>query len=447
MKLWNVSKWLAVMTITTTIVILAGNSPIIAAGSIGVDNDMKREMIDLITEKINEIYIFPDIASEIDDQLHEILREGEYDNYNTLSAFIDRLNTDLYGISQDRHLRIFPLSKEFCAKFDSDEAAADDIIQSFSTSEFDNYGFYCVEILDGNIGYLDLRTFAEPKRAYDHAMAAMMLLKGSDAVIIDLRKNGGGDGGMVWLIASFFFDERTRLNDAYYRKGEFTEQHWTVPVPFGDAFVEKALYILIGNVTFSAAEDFAYAMQAHKRATLIGEKTRGGGHPIELLVFRKYFITIDIPNAYSINSVTGTNWEKVGVLPDIEIPFEETFDYGYRLALQNIYNKTDDEDKRNEIQWVIQGLDYKQNPVDVSETTLQKYAGDYEGYKIVLDKGKLYHERTDKSRFRLIPLTENLFTFVVRDKSRIRFITDESGKVTEAHHLNSSGGIKIYKRN
>ncbi len=447
MKLFKAPKYMALISIITTGVILMANSSIFAAGSIDVDDNMKREMVDLITEKINEIYIFPEIATKIDSRLHAALTAGEYDNINTLGAFINKLNVDLYELSQDRHLRIFPLSQEFCDRFDSDEAAAKNIIESFSTDEFNNYGFYRVEILDGNIGYLDLWTFADTKKAYEHAVAAMTLLKGSDAVIIDLRKNGGGEGGMVAFLASFFFDERTRLNDAYYRKGQFTEQFWTMPVPFENAFVKKDLYLLIGNGTFSAAEDFAYAMQANKRATLIGEKTRGGGHPIELLVSRKYFITYDIPNAYSINSITGTNWEKVGVLPDIEAPYEETFDYAYREALKNIYNKTDDEGKKNEIDWIIQGLDYKQNPVGVPEATLQKYVGGYEEYKVILDNGKLYYERTDKSRFRLIPLTENLFTFVLRDKTRIKFITDESGEVTEAHHLSSSGSSKVFKRN
>ena len=66
--------------------------------------------------------------------------------------------------------------------------------------EASNFGFEKVERLEGNVGYLDLRGFHRAEVGGDTAAAAMNFLANTDALIIDLRKNGGGAPDMVALI-------------------------------------------------------------------------------------------------------------------------------------------------------------------------------------------------------------------------------------------------------
>jgi len=303
--------------------------------------------------------------------------------------------------------------------------------------------------MPGNIGYMDLYDFIKSTNEFESIAAAMTLLSNCDAVIIDLRRNGGGAGGVgvVAFLASYFFEERSRLNDAYIRKTDSVDQYWTFPVPGAEAFYNKDLYVLIGNATFSAAEDFAYAMQAQKRATIIGEKTRGGGHPIEMFFFINHYVSIDVPNAYSINSITGTNWEGTGVHPEIETTFEKAVDVAYLKALENLLEKADNDVSRNKIKWAISGLQMKQNPVDVDPDIMQKYAGDYGKRKIIYKDGHLFYQRNDKSTFRLYPMTENIFGFLAWDEIRIEFVKDNNAIIPEFRILHPDGHKSVYKRN
>ncbi|MEW5925606.1 MAG: S41 family peptidase [Candidatus Zixiibacteriota bacterium] len=417
-----------------------------ADDAIKIDNKIKAEIIDSVTARVNEIYIFPDVAKKLEKQLKDNLKKGEYDKFNELQPFVEQLKTEFYEIGNDRHLRIFTLSDEFCSRFKSNQEAKDYYEKNLGSELADNHGFRRVEILDGNIGYLDLRDFLISKDDYNVTAAAMTLLAGCDAIIIDLRKNGGGDGNVVAFLASYFFKERTRLNDAYIRKTDSVEQYWSFPVPNAEPFYDKDLYVITGYATFSAAEDFAYAMQASKRATIIGEKTRGGGHPIEMFFFLDLHVSLDIPNAYSVNSITGTGWEGVGIIPDFQVPFEESFDFAYLKALENQKSKTEDAKKRNKIDWAIAGINAHKNPVVLDEAVLQKYAGNYGERAIIYKENHIFYQRNDKSTFMLYPMTETLFEFRDWGDARIEFVKDSSGQVIEFNTLSPDGSKSACKR-
>lgn len=166
-----------------------------------------------------------------------------------------------------------------------------------------------------------------------------------------------------------------------------------------------------------------------------------------MFFFLDLHVSLDIPNAYSINSITGTNWEGVGVLPDFKVPFEDSFDFGYLNALENLRAKTEDEKKRNKLDWAIAGLKSGNSPIRIDSITLQKYAGDYGERSIIYKDGYLYYERNDKSTFKLIPMTETLFAFRDWDDARIEFVNDNSGHVLEFHTLSPDGGKSAHKRN
>ena len=137
-----------------------------------------------------------------------------------------------------------------------------------------NFGFEKVERLSGNIGYLDFRNFEDPKLASETAAAAMTFLANTDALIIDLRQNGGGEPEMVAFVASYLFDKKTHLNDIYDRPANRTEEFWTKETVPGKKFGgEKPVFVLTSHYTFSGAEEFSYNLKNLKRATIIGETT------------------------------------------------------------------------------------------------------------------------------------------------------------------------------
>lgn len=139
-----------------------------------------------------------------------------------------------------------------------------------------NYGFKKVERLDGGVGLLEFEAFFPADEAGDTIAAAMSFLAASDAVIVDLRANGGGSPATVALVCSYFFDGPTHLNDIYTRATDTTKQFWTLPHVAGKKLAGKDVYVLPSSRTFSGAEEFAYNMQTQKRATLVGEVTGGG---------------------------------------------------------------------------------------------------------------------------------------------------------------------------
>jgi C-terminal processing protease CtpA/Prc len=180
-----------------------------------------------------------------------------------------------------------------------------------------NRGVEKVEHLSPNIGYLEFSGFPPPFAVTDKYAAAMNELADTDGLIIDLRNHHGGAPDTVVLLASYFVDKRTRLNDIWNRDTGVTTEYWTVDKLDGKRYGgKKPVLILTGPGTTSAGEDFAYTMQALKRATLIGERTWGGAHPTRPVRLGDHFFAA-IPNARSISPITHTNWEGVGVVPDI----------------------------------------------------------------------------------------------------------------------------------
>ncbi|MEU9127245.1 S41 family peptidase [Kitasatospora sp. NPDC048540] len=266
--------------------------------------------------RITAGYVFPDRAAEADAEIRRRLAAGEYEGL-AVPDLCTAVTGHLQQVCPDKHLRL--VWREEPQPLEEDEDA-DAAFSALCRSE--NQGVRRVERLDGNIGYLDLRLIATPADGAEMFAAAMRLVAGTEALVIDLRHNRGGSPEGVALWCSYFFaDGEVHLNDVYERTSGRTRQFWTsghLPAP---RYLDRPVRVLTSASTFSGGEELAYNLKVQQRATLIGETTRGGAHPTEWYPLTPH-VTVTVPTSRSINPVTGTNWEGVGVVPDVAVPAE-----------------------------------------------------------------------------------------------------------------------------
>jgi C-terminal processing protease CtpA/Prc len=198
-----------------------------------------------------------------------------------------------------------------------------------------NAGFVKVERLDGNIGYIRLDFFMPGDDVARLIAAAMTLVAGTDALIVDVRENHGGDPATVALLVSYLYDEaaEVHINDIYSRTDDSTRQYWNVAGLPAPRYANKPVYVLSSHVTFSGGEEFCYDIQNLKRGKLIGETTGGGANPGGETRLADHF-RLFVPTGRAINPVTKTNWEGVGVKPDVAVPAARALDTAYLDALR-----------------------------------------------------------------------------------------------------------------
>jgi hypothetical protein len=405
-----------------------------------VDAAKRQAIVDEVSSLLNKNYIFAETAKKIEDLIRGRLKNGDYDKMTDAQAFAETLSRDLLSVSKDRHMGI-AYRPAMAAEIRRQQSRNEDEAKAARARELaaakrDNFGFRKVERLEGNIGYLDFRVFASAGDAGGTAIAALNLLAYCDAIIIDLRQNGGGDPSQIQLISSYFFPESAHLNDLYYRAADKTENYWTLPYVPGPKPVHADLYILTSADTFSGAEEFSYNMKNLKRATLIGETTGGGAHPTDAMIVQEKFI-LRVPIARAINPITKTNWEGTGVTPDIQIPAAQAFDRAYEMALEKLAAKATDPDRKNEFAWILSGKKAKLNPPRVAEKILKMYPGVYGERKVSLENGVLYYQRTGP-KYRLVPMTETLFAVEGLDYFRLEFVVKD-GKAMAVNGLYDNG--------
>jgi len=234
----------------------------------------RRAIVDSISLAIRNHYVVPDVAQDMCESILDKLNSGQYDNITEPADFTNQLTDDLREVSKDVHLKVQSIRGNNGESGVADSAE----IQQQKLAEWRraNFGFHQIERLDGNIGYIDLSGFYDVQYAAPTAIAAMNFLANSDAIIIDLRRNTGGNGNMSKLLSSYFFSEPTLLLSFYDREGKIERQHWTEEFLPGERLIDIPLYILVSHATLSAAEGFAYALKHLDRAKIIGETTRGG---------------------------------------------------------------------------------------------------------------------------------------------------------------------------
>jgi len=305
-----------------------------------LDAATRTRVIDGAQRLLDEYYVFPDTAKKMIAAVRARQKHGDYDAIVDGDAFAKQLTGDLRAVSHDKHLGVdfslLPLPGDKPREDKPDAASKARMRERIARV---NCGFDKVEHLQPNIGYVKFNFFASPDLCGPTASAAMNFLADSDALIVDLRENGGGDPKMVAYVSSYLFDKRTHLNDIYSRRENKTEEYWTRDDVPGRRLAGKPVYVLTSARTFSGAEEFSYSLKNLKRATLIGETTGGGAHPVDSHRIEAHF-SVGVPFARAINPVTKTNWEGTGVEPDVKVPAADALAEAIKLAQEGLQGKS-----------------------------------------------------------------------------------------------------------
>lgn len=323
------------------------NMSICNAQDNSLTKEYKKEVIQNISQLMNDFYVFPEVAKLTEAHLKSQMLDGYYDQFKNNETFAAALTQSVQAINKDKHMRIRS-NRPSNALEKSQEIMFEEHLVQINSYREGNAGFNTVKILEGNVGYLDLRGFAGMETGKEITDAYMKLMSRADAIIIDLSKNGGGSPSMVQYLCSYFFNQKLLLNSLYWRESNSIQEFWTLDKVGGIKLNDVPLFIITSERTFSGAEEFSYNMQTQKRATLVGQTTGGGANPGRSMSINDN-LRIFIPMGRAINPITKTNWEGVGVIPEIETTIEDTCTKtidlaqkaaeSYRAKRKEIYNQ------------------------------------------------------------------------------------------------------------
>lgn len=327
---------------------------------ITIDAATRRAVVDSLASKIEARYVFPEVGKQVAKTLRERVRKGRYESVTSAIAFSDTLRSELRELAHDLHLRVHYSFRPLPAQGGAEgPPSAEERERAAVDARRRNWGFERVERLAGNVGYIDLRGFEGTAEAGAVAQTAMEFLGRTDALIFDLRRNGGGDPNMIVLLLSHLYgdDDRVHVNDFFHRGESLIGQFWTTTTVPGPRFVDQPVYVLTSRRTGSAAEEFSYDIKNLKRGMLVGEVTAGGANPGGFVRLNEHFAAF-IADGRAINPVSKTNWEGVGVEPDVKVSADDAFKTAHVAAIKELRSKATDPERQAALD---RALDFAQN--------------------------------------------------------------------------------------
>ncbi len=293
--------------------------------------DAKRRdtTIKAVARTLRDNYVFPETGEQLASLLEANAAAGRYDSITQPTELARKLTDDLQAVCHDKHLRVrrrLPVVK----------GAVPTEAEQRDRARRANHGFVRAEVLPGNIGYIKFNGFSPMDDAQTAAAAALAFVARCDALIFDVRENGGGSPRMIEFISSYLFPPGTHLNSFKDRGGSETGRTLTHDQIPGKRFADNVpVYVLTSAYTFSAAEEFTYNLQQTKRATIVGETTGGGAHPVSINALNRQF-EISIPHSRAENPISKKNWEGTGIVPEIKVTASAALDAAVADAQQRI---------------------------------------------------------------------------------------------------------------
>ena len=264
----------------------------------------QREVVTALSSTLADGHVDEAMGKHLADVLHRKLDAGAFDLAATPEQFAAAITDLLQLETKDVHLVL-----RYVGTSTQGTAAAQ---PAFTLPPM----FTRTEVLAGNVGFMKVRHFMGTNQEIDDAMAK---LSGVSALVIDLGDSLGGEPELVQHFSSYLFEQRTHLLDMLARGEAQPVERWTSEVP-GQRFPNVRVYVLTSSRTFSAAESFAFGLQATKRAVIVGETTRGGGHfTTNKRLTQGFALVLPIGRAYDPR--TGKGWQGTGVQPDVNVPY------------------------------------------------------------------------------------------------------------------------------
>lgn len=289
-------------------------------GFITMNHENQSKILTELCQKIKTTYVYKATADSICTVLQNNFKNGKYKSLTKPNDFTKAVEKDVFRVCKDTHFW-FLHSPGYAYKLKRKQAKEDENkIDSSTENKYkkNNYGFEKYENIDSKTTYIKINQFVNPlyPNALKKADELLALAKNTNNIIFDLRENRGGYGGMVSYIVSHFFNKPTVLSKTIKRHENITVIDETTPKNLN--LSNKSIYILVSSYTYSAAEAFAYTLKHHSRAVVIGKNTAGGAHSSLRLILTDDFV-VQMPAERSEHPITGTDWERTGVKPNISI--------------------------------------------------------------------------------------------------------------------------------
>jgi hypothetical protein len=411
----------------------------------------RMEIIDSITARLMNEYVFEDVANQMASLLRQRANDGVYDGHVSLAALLQQLNEDLQAINPDQHLRLQPLEGEYEPSPDEGEMSDQERQMWESFSRFVNHGVHGVSRLEGNIGYFDVRFWPWAEFGFEPVAAAMALLSEADAIIIDVRRHMGGRFEVPQFLLGYFFDKPAHIVTTVDRLEGTHREQWTSGILPGEPMADVPLYVLTSWETASGGELLPFVLKNLGRATIVGEKTRGAGHRTHRSVIADLGIDMHIPHAADIDPANGASWDGIGVAPDVDVPAKDALLTAQVLALEYLLEHDNDAlpNARVEREWALRLHKGALHAPILSVSELEAYAGQYGERNIRVQDGNLYYQKEGDPSRRLVPLGDDWFMFGSEELYyiHVRFEREDSGRVIRLVMSYDSGQENSYERN
>lgn len=398
-----------------------------------------KQLVDSIDVRLKDHYIFPDKAKRMTTLLRNRVKKNAYASLTKEpEQLAAQLQQDLSQAHRDPHLMV-EYNPEFARRRQrSAQQSAEETAQFTQLMKENNFMFKKVELLPGNIGYFSFNAFVEHvNEAKPIIASALGFLANTNTLIIDLRENGGGEPEMVSQLESYFFQKKTPMNSLVMRAGRDTTFYYADPAKTDGLTLSMPVYILTSSKTFSAAEDFSYAMQQAKRATIVGEVTGGGAHPMMPFSVGQGFV-VQIPFARSLNPVTQTDWEGTGVLPDVNVAAANALVKAQELILKGRQAAAKTEREKQQMAYLLNALHINRDLGTLPVAEFDQMAGTYGPLVIYRDGNRLLCNLMG-NKTELVHISKNLF--VLDGNAQIEFVKDSQGRYSMARLLVQNGGV------
>jgi retinol-binding protein 3 len=415
----------------------------------------KKSILEVIKNTSNVLinnYVFPDKAEKMSYYINQQSKEGKYSELTNPNKLADKLTADLNSQFEDKHLRIVynPGLEKDILDFVKSEQNANEIKQADVEKEKSvNFYFKKIEILPSNIGYIEFTNFPVPSaEAIKTIQAVMQFVSHTNALILDLRNNRGGNGNTASDISSYFFKSKTLTDKSFNR----IENKWTDNyVENNDSitnglYLDMPIYILTSRWTFSAAEGFAYTLKYLKNAKIIGEPTSGGAHLTRSFSAGNGFVAF-VPYVRGENIITKTDWEGTGVIPDLSTGKDDALLVAQNEILKQKITDIKDETEKRKIKWQLNYNLSKTSNVTLESEQIEQFVGRFAEFEVFITDKQLMFKDTNNPRYipqKMIPITDTMFQ--ISGDYQIEFVMDDSNNFDSIKMYWNDGWVEEIKR-